>query len=47
LAGGVDIETVANDSPEMIMKVSIDLATGLQAYQCRKIAYSLGMKGLK
>ena len=47
LAGGVDIETVANDSPEMIMKVSIDSATGLQAYQCRKIAYSLGMKGLK
>jgi succinyl-CoA synthetase beta subunit len=38
---------VANDSPEMIMKVSIDSATGLQAYQCRKIAYSLGMKGLK
>ena len=47
LAGGVDIETVANDSPEMIIKVTIDSATGLQAYQCRKIAYSLGMKGLK
>ena len=47
LAGGVNIETVANDSPEMIIKVTIDSATGLQAYQCRKIAYSLGMKGLK
>ena len=47
LAGGVDIETVANDSPEMIIKVTIDSATGLQAYQCRKIAYGLGMKGLK
>ena len=47
LAGGVDIETVANKSPEMINKVTIDSATGLQAYQCRKIAYGLGMKGLK
>lgn len=47
LAGGVDIETVANKSPEMINKVNIDSATGLQAYQCRKIAYGLGMKGLK
>ena len=47
LAGGVDIETVANKSQEMINKVTIDSATGLQAYQCRKIAYGLGMKGLK
>jgi len=47
LAGGVDIETVANESPEIINKVTIDSATGLQAYQCRKIAYGLGMKGLK
>lgn len=45
--GGVDIELVANQSPEKIMRVTIQPAAGLQAYQCREIAYGLGLKGLK
>ncbi len=43
--GGVDIELVANKSPEKIMRVTIQPAAGLQAYQCREIAYGLGFKG--
>ncbi len=43
--GGVDIELVANQSPEKIMRVTIQPAAGLQAYQCREIAYGLGLKG--
>ena len=45
--GGVEIELVANQSPEKIMRVTIQPAAGLQAYQCREIAYGLGLKGLK
>lgn len=45
--GGVDIELVANQSPEKIMRVTIQPAAGLQAYQCREIAYGLGLKGLR
>jgi succinyl-CoA synthetase beta subunit len=45
--GGIDIELVANQSPEKIMRVTIQPAAGLQAYQCREIAYGLGLKGLR
>lgn len=44
-AGGMDIETVADESPEQIISVQIHPAAGLQAYQCRKVAYALGLKG--
>ena len=44
-AGGMDIETVAHETPEKIITVQINPAAGLQGYQCRKIAYSLGLKG--
>jgi succinyl-CoA synthetase beta subunit len=44
-AGGMDIETVANESPEQIQSVIINPITGLQSYQCRNIAYALGLKG--
>jgi len=44
-AGGMDIETVAHESPEQIISVQIHPAAGLQAYQCRKVAYALGLKG--
>ena len=44
-AGGMDIEAVAHDTPEQIQSVIINPITGLQAYQCRAIAYSLGLKG--
>ncbi|MSU35268.1 MAG: ADP-forming succinate--CoA ligase subunit beta [Pedosphaera sp.] len=43
--GGVDIEEVAEKSPEKILKEWIDPAVGLQAFQCRKIASGLGLKG--
>jgi len=44
-AGGMDIETVAHEAPEQIVSVQVHPATGLQAYQCRKVAYTLGLKG--
>ena len=44
-AGGMDIETVAHQSPEQIQSVTINPVVGLQSYQCRTIAYSLGLKG--
>ncbi len=44
-AGGMDIETVAHETPEKIISVQVHPAAGLQGYQCRKIAYALGLKG--
>ncbi|MGZ8226988.1 MAG: ADP-forming succinate--CoA ligase subunit beta [Methylococcaceae bacterium] len=44
-AGGMDIETVAHDTPEQLIAVSIHPAAGLHGYQCRKVAYALGLKG--
>ncbi len=43
--GGVEIEKVAAETPEKIIKVWIDPAVGLQAYQARKLAFSLGLSG--
>ncbi len=43
--GGMDIEKVAEDSPEFIFKEEIDPKTGLQAFQCRRIAFNLGLSG--
>jgi succinyl-CoA synthetase beta subunit len=42
--GGVDIEDVAQNSPEKIIKVSIDPATGVQQFHCRQIAFGLELK---
>jgi len=44
-AGGMDIETVAHDTPERIISVPIHPAAGLQGYQCRKVGFALGLKG--
>jgi succinyl-CoA synthetase beta subunit len=44
-AGGMDIETVAHETPEKILSLSIHPAAGLQANQCRRCAYALGLKG--
>jgi len=41
--GGVDIEEVAANTPDKILKVAIDPAVGLQAYQARQIAFGLGL----
>jgi succinyl-CoA synthetase beta subunit len=42
--GGVDIETVAAETPEKIIKVVVDPTLGLKPYQARKIAFGLGFK---
>ena len=42
-AGGMDIEEVAEHSPEKILKEYIDPAVGMQAFQARKIAFGLGL----
>ncbi len=43
--GGMDIEQVAHDTPELIYKEFIDPALGLQGFQARKIAFNLGLIG--
>jgi len=43
--GGVDIEEVAQKSPEKIHVLTIDPYTGLRPYQARKIALALGLTG--
>ena len=45
VAGGMDIEAIAHDSPEQIITVPVHPAAGLQANQSRKVAYNLGLKG--
>ena len=44
--GGMDIETVAEETPHLIFTEEIDPSTGLQGFQCRKIAFNLGLSGL-
>lgn len=41
--GGMDIEEVAAKSPEKIHTIAIDPAVGLQGYQVRQLAFSLGL----
>ncbi len=43
--GGMEIEEVAARSPEKIHRVVVDPAVGLQPFQARQLAFSLGMKG--
>jgi succinyl-CoA synthetase beta subunit len=43
--GGMDIEAVAEHSPEKILRVSIDPLLGIQPFQTRKIAAALGLHG--
>ncbi|GLR16363.1 ADP-forming succinate--CoA ligase subunit beta [Portibacter lacus] len=43
--GGMDIEQVAEETPELVHKEFIDPALGLQAFQARKIAFNLGLSG--
>ncbi|WP_319379839.1 ADP-forming succinate--CoA ligase subunit beta [Thiomicrorhabdus sp.] len=44
-AGGMDIEEVAETAPEKIFSVSIDPTVGVMPYQCREVAFALGLKG--
>jgi succinyl-CoA synthetase beta subunit len=42
-AGGMDIEKVAEETPELILKEAIDPSVGLRPFQARKIAFGLGL----
>ena len=44
-AGGMDIEQVAAERPEAILKQYVDPGMGLEPFQARKIAFALGLKG--
>lgn len=42
--GGVEIEEIAIHSPEKIIKVSVDIATGVQGYHIRNLAFGIGLE---
>ena len=42
--GGMDIERVAEETPELIFTEEVDPKIGLQAFQARKVAFNLGLK---
>jgi succinyl-CoA synthetase beta subunit len=44
-AGGMDIEEVAEHTPEKIIRVDVHPAAGLQPSQCRVLAFGLGLSG--
>jgi succinyl-CoA synthetase beta subunit len=43
--GGMDIEKVAEETPEKILKVAINPLTGVMPYQSRELAFGLGLEG--
>ena len=43
--GGMDIEAVAEETPELIFTEEIDPATGLMPFQARRVAFNLGLSG--
>ncbi|MCK8481602.1 ADP-forming succinate--CoA ligase subunit beta [Psychroserpens algicola] len=43
--GGMDIETVAEETPHLIFTEEIDPATGILPFQARKVAFNLGLSG--
>ena len=45
--GGVEIETVAEETPEKILKAEIDPIVGPQPYQAREMAFKLGLEGVQ
>jgi succinyl-CoA synthetase beta subunit len=44
-AGGMNIEEVAAHEPEKILRIDVHPAAGLQSYQCRRLAFGLGLSG--
>lgn len=45
--GGVEIEKVAHETPEKILKAIIDPLAGAQPYQARELAFKLGLEGVQ
>ncbi len=43
--GGIDIEHVAEESPEKIMRIAVDPAAGISGFHARKLAYGLHLEG--
>ncbi len=43
--GGMDIEKVAAETPHLVHKEYIDPSLGIQGFQCRKVAFNLGLSG--
>jgi succinyl-CoA synthetase beta subunit len=43
--GGVNIEEVAEETPELIFTEEIDPKIGIQSFQCRRVAFNLGLSG--
>lgn len=43
--GGMDIETVAEETPELIFREEIHPGLGIQPFQCRRVAFNLGVQG--
>ncbi len=43
--GGMEIEKVAEETPEKILKIAVDSAVGLQAFQARQMAFALDLTG--
>lgn len=44
-SGGMDIEAVAEESPEKILNIPIDPLVGVMPYQCREASFVLGLRG--
>jgi len=44
-AGGMDIEEVAERTPEQILSITVHPVTGLQPFQCKQLAFGLGLSG--
>lgn len=42
-AGGVDIEQVAEETPEKIIRVRVNPTAGLQSFQCRQMGFGMGL----
>ncbi len=47
IEGGMDIEEVAEQTPEKIVTLLVDPAAGLQSYQCRQVAFDLSLQGVQ
>jgi len=43
--GGMDIEEVAENQPEALIRVAVDPVVGLMPYQCRQISFGIGLPG--
>src|SRR5262249_51851800 len=43
-AGGAEIEDISHDKPESLIRLSIDPAVGMQAFQARELAFALGFE---